>query len=52
MTCRELKCKQARAPVKATVGGNVFVGVPEGAVVTGVDGHAGVIAPAAEIARL
>ena len=52
MTCRELKRSQPRAPVKATVGGNVFVGVPEGAVVTGVDGHAGVIAPAAETARL
>ena len=52
MTCRELKRSQPRVPVKATVGRNVFVGVPEGAVVAGVDGHAGVITPATEIARL
>ena len=47
----ELEGIEARMPVD-TIARDVLVGIPEGAVVTGINGHAAVIAPPALTARL
>src|SRR5207245_6143651 len=45
---REFERSDASAPVKAASGLVILLGVPEGAVILGVDGHTAVIAPAPE----
>src|SRR5439155_25071683 len=49
---RELKGSDARPPVEGTVRRDVFVGVPEGAVVDWIDRHRAVVAPATQAAGL
>ncbi len=51
-TTEKLEGADARFPVKAAVGGNVLVRVPEGAAVAGVYRHAAIIAPTRETAVL
>src|SRR5712692_3576067 len=45
MAAAELERSDTRSPVKAAAGLVIFLRVPEGAVILGVDGHAAVIAP-------